>query len=105
MSPVSDNAALPLDKTRVFVADSRQRTLVEDRAKPSIALASFPGYRWVELGAVFADGSQRILLVHSEKNFLQEKKALESRIDKERRALSSSLFLPGGCSEKLAGAL
>ena len=52
---------------------------------------ALPGYRWMELGTVFAGVPQRILLVYSEKNFLQEKKTLETRIDKERRSLSSAL--------------
>ena len=50
-----------------------------------------PGYRWIELGTVFAGVPQRILVVYSEKSFLQEKKTLEKRIDKERQALTSAL--------------
>ena len=38
MSPVPHDAAVPRGKTRVPVADGRQSTLVEDRAKPPVSL-------------------------------------------------------------------
>ena len=67
------------------------RLHAEDPEAGCLTDPALPGYRWIELGTVFAGVPQRILLVYSEKNFLQEKKTLEKRIDKERRALSSAL--------------
>ncbi|MGC8530315.1 MAG: hypothetical protein ACP5OP_09020, partial [Leptospirillia bacterium] len=52
---------------------------------------SLPGYRWAEVGTVYAGVPQRILVVYSEQNFLLEKRTLEARVEKEHASLTAAL--------------
>ena len=52
---------------------------------------SLPGYRWAEVGTVYAGVPQRILVVYSEQNFNLEKKTLKARVEKEHASLTAAL--------------